>query len=98
MRRSLRWTSVILVAACAGWAIATTAPARNAGRLSPADEMRLNAAIAQHRRVRMRLTPEEQALLGHLVANVKRQILAMPTPDLLGAATLAVNRAIPGLT
>jgi hypothetical protein len=107
MRQTSRYataviTSLLLLSAGAR-AVAAAGEKRDAvahapaSRLSPADQLRLNAAIAQHRSVCMQLPPEDQALLGQLTANVKRQLFAMRPPDLIASATQTVNRVIPGL-
>jgi hypothetical protein len=105
MRQTSRYATALIIpllllpagartVAAAGGKRTAVAPA---SRLSPADELRLNAAIVQHRSVRLQLPPEHQALLGQLTANVKKQLFAMRRPDLIASATQIVSRAIPGL-
>lgn len=79
--------------------VALAGPQRVAvSSLRPADKMRLNAVIAQHRMVRLQLAPSDQALLDRLTGNVKRQIFTANPPNLLAYATQVVNRTIPTLT
>ena len=68
-------------------------------RLSAADEAKLKAMIAQHQKVRSRLSAEYQTELDQLTAQVKKRLFAAPIPvDLLASATPIVSRMIPGLT
>lgn len=68
-------------------------------RLNAADEDRLRTMIAQHQRVRSRLSAEDQALLDKLTMQARKQLFAAPLRgDLLVSATQAVNRIIPDFT
>lgn len=68
-------------------------------RLNAADENKLKAMIAQHQRVRSRLSAEDQALLDKLTLQVKKQLFAAPLQGkLLVSATQSVSRIIPDFT
>lgn len=68
-------------------------------RLNAAAEAWLKVMIAQHQRVRSRLSTEDQALLDELTIQVKSELFAAPLQgNLLVSATQAVNKMIPSLT
>jgi len=69
------------------------------GALSAADEFKLTAMIAQHQRIRSRLSPEYQTELDQLTVLVKQQLFARPIRiDLLGSAAQILNKINPALT
>ncbi len=73
-------------------------PRPGAPVMSPSDQARLADLMAQHHRVKARLSPEEQADLDRLTATVKRQLFARPLPlNLLLAVTNRVSGDIAGL-
>jgi hypothetical protein len=66
---------------------------------SASEQGRFAGMVAQHQRVKARLTFEEQSVLDRLTASVKRQLFARPLPpNLLGASTQLVSMAVPGLS
>lgn len=75
-------------------------PAKPAqARLSAADEAKLEAMIAQHQRVRLRLPAKYQIQLDQLTAQVKERLFSAPMrSDLLPSAARIVSSMIPGLT
>lgn len=79
--------------------LAPPAPTRTGGPVGRAvDQGRLAEMVARHQRVKARLTFEEQSVLDHLTASVKRQLFARPLPrNLLGATATIVSGSIPGL-
>ena len=68
-------------------------------RLSAADESTLNAMIAQHQKLRLRLPEEYRGELDHLTVLMRKQLFAaLPRVNLLASATQMVKKIIPGLT
>jgi hypothetical protein len=67
--------------------------------MTPAEQVRFDAMIAQHRRVRTRLPAAYQQDLGRLTVEVRKQLFAkLPRGTLLASATQTVSDLIPALT
>jgi hypothetical protein len=75
----------------------TAKPAQE--RLSAADESRLSAMIALHKKLRLRLAEEDRHELDRLTALIRKQLFAaLPRGNLLAPATQMVRKIIPGVT
>jgi len=67
--------------------------------LDAAQQKQLQAMIAQHERVRAKLSPSDRKDLDKLTAKVRRQLFASPrSSDLLGETSGIVSRMVPGLS
>jgi len=78
---------------------APATPTATATVITPADEARLEAMIAQHQRVRSQLPAEYRQELDRLMVQVRRQLFTELSQDnLLESAVKIVNRLIPDLT
>jgi hypothetical protein len=67
--------------------------------ITPADEARLEAMIAQHQRVRSQLPAEYRQELDRLMVQVRRQLFTeLPQDNLLESAAKIIKELIPGLT
>ena len=91
--------TTIQLALLAGCVALTAALAQAQGRLGPADQAQLKSLVAQHQRVRSRLTAEYQTELDQLTLHVRKHLFAAPPRSkLLASAAKIVSKAIPGLT
>jgi hypothetical protein len=67
--------------------------------ITPADEAKLEAMIAQHQRVRSQLPAEYRQELDRLMVQVRRQLFTeLPQDNLLESAAKIIKELIPGLT
>ena len=91
--------NTIALAFLTGCVALTAAFAEARGQLTPADQAQLKSLVAQHQRVRSRLTAEHQTELDQLTLHVRKHLFAAPPRSkLLPSAARIVSQAIPGLT
>jgi len=82
-----------------GFAVADAAtPAQLLARLGPADQQRLDRALAAHKRIKAELSPKALTALDQLSAAIKQALTSEPHPDVLATATAVVRREAPGLS